>query len=123
MYVKGMPIILEGNYNGEVFAVTKADVPTGTREQVYKMLLYIDDSISETRIDKIAELTNNDIIGYVKNDGDRVAMLRCLVSYNIINAVRAGTADDKTIQRYINARNVVKKYIQRLQQCFTKKLW
>lgn len=109
VYVKGMPIMLEGNYNGEVFAVTKADVPTGTREQVYKMLLYIDDSISETRIDKIAELTNNDIIGYVKNDGDRVAMLRCLVSDNMINAVRAGTADDKTVQRYINSRNVVKK--------------
>ena len=127
IFVKGIPVQLEGRFDGDVFQAESCIIPSGNRDQVYKLITFIDNGIAESKIDKIAKVTNNNLLGYVASGGESEKILECLIPSKTIQAVLDNTADERTITRFINAKNTVKKIYARvgnilLQELMVRKL-
>lgn len=127
IFVKGIPVQLKGKFDGDVFQAESCIIPSGNRDQVYKLITFIDNGIAESKIDKIAKATNNNLLGYVASGGESEKILECLIPSKTIQAVLDNTADERTITRFINAKNTVKKIYARvgnilLQELMVRKL-
>lgn len=104
IFVKGIPVQLKGKFDGDVFQAESCIIPSGNRDQVYKLITFIDNGIAESKIDKIAKATNNNLLGYVASGGESEKILECLIPSKTIQAVLDNTADERTITRFINAK-------------------
>lgn len=69
LYLKNIPIAVEGDFDGKKFIVTKDTIPSNTEENVIKILEFITPDLTEIQKQKIAEKANNNLFDFVmKND-------------------------------------------------------
>lgn len=78
--VKNMPIELEGNYKNNEYIVSSSRIPTCSKESTFRLLNYIDDSITPHQKEVIANTVNNDLLGFMDEAEKRNILIKALSS-------------------------------------------
>lgn len=77
-YVKGSPISVDGDWNGEVFHVTKDFIPHKRKEDVIQILEYLTNELTLAQEEKIADAAESDLFSFIQRS-DANAVLNGII--------------------------------------------
>lgn len=109
--VKNMPIELEGNYKNNEYIVSSSRIPTCSKESTFRLLNYIDDSITPHQKEVIANTVNNDLLGFMDEAEKRNILIKALSSKKTLLDLANGTASNETAAHFNKIVTIVDKII------------
>lgn len=109
--VKNMPIELEGNYKNNEYIVSSSHIPTCSKESTFRLLNYIDDSITLHQKEVIAKTVNNDLLGFMDEAEKRNILIKALSSKKTLLDLANGTASNETAAHFNKIVTIVDKII------------
>lgn len=109
--VKNMPIELEGNYKNNEYIVSSSRIPTCSKESTFRLLNYIDDSITPHQKEVIANTVNNDLLGFMDEAEKRNILIKALSSKKTLLDLANGTASNETVAHFNKIVTIVDKII------------
>ena len=78
LYLKNIPICVEGDFDGKRFVVTKDSIPYNTEENVIKILEFVTSDLTETQKKNIAKTCKNNIFDFVMQENAMSTLLDIL---------------------------------------------
>lgn len=100
VFTKNMPIQLDGDFENGTFKSSSSMIPTNTKENVHKLLAWIDESIPNKKKDVIAQATNNDLLGFIRDKNPKTKILKYLIPKNFMEDYKNGTLKPETYRNY-----------------------